>query len=110
MVAHDLAGLRYVAELFGQLQQGQLALGTLCGRGHRSSPCSWFVWSLTNLPETPVPALNQADCRVVTKPLQKSVINHANGDQEGWSARVLVDSGSAQSALHGCMDLVHVQT
>ena len=34
------------AEFFGQLQQGQLALCTLCGRGHRSSPCSWFVGHL----------------------------------------------------------------
>ena len=68
-----------VAELFGQLQQGQLALGTLCGRGHRSSPCSWFVWSLTNLPETPVPALNQADCRIITKPLQTTKQTTANG-------------------------------
>ncbi len=35
VIAHDFAGLGDVAELFGQLQQRQLALGTLCSRGHR---------------------------------------------------------------------------
>jgi len=40
VVAHDLAGLRHVAELLGRLQQGQLPLGTLRQRGHLGSPDS----------------------------------------------------------------------
>jgi hypothetical protein len=38
VVAHHAAGLRPVAELLGELQQRELAAGTLGQRGHLGSP------------------------------------------------------------------------
>lgn len=37
MVAHDVAGFGHVAELLGELEQGQFPSGTLGGGGHLGS-------------------------------------------------------------------------
>ena len=57
MVAHDPAGLRYVAELLGELKQGQFAFRTFCNSGHRMSPYWIGSSEKPNLRETPVSAL-----------------------------------------------------
>jgi hypothetical protein len=57
MIAHDLAGSGDVPELFGQLQQGQLPLGTLRERSHLGTPDSWWFGDYQSIPETRVAAL-----------------------------------------------------
>jgi hypothetical protein len=48
VIAHELAGFGDVAELLGELQQGQFSLGTLGERSHLGTPDSWS-FAITNL-------------------------------------------------------------
>ena len=55
VVAHDPAGLRYVAELLGELKQRQFAFRTFCNSGHRMSP--YWIGSLRKTQSTGDPGV-----------------------------------------------------
>jgi len=65
VVAHQLAGLRYVAEFLGQLQQGEFSLGTLRERSYLGTPDSSRCGSHESTPETRVaaPGIYSVGCR-----------------------------------------------
>lgn len=56
VIAHEPAGLGDVAELLGELQQGQFSLGTLRERSHLGTPDSWWFGDYQSIPETRVAA------------------------------------------------------
>lgn len=56
VIAHEFAGTGDVAELLGELQQGQFPLGTLRERSHLGTPDSWWFGDYQSIPETRVAA------------------------------------------------------
>jgi hypothetical protein len=65
VIAHQLASLRDIAELLGQLQQGQFSLGTLRERSHLGTPDSSWCGNHGSIPETRVaaPGINSIRCQ-----------------------------------------------
>jgi hypothetical protein len=60
VVAHDLAGTGDITEFVGQLQQRQLAFGTLGQSGHGDLLVASWLCGNSNLPEDPAAALPSA--------------------------------------------------
>lgn len=86
VVAHQLAGLGHIAEFFGQLQQGRLALGTLGCGGHLGSPGKTGRCGNHQSTEGPDAHLfmpESADYRIITQ-----LIQYAFPQTRSWKLRV----------------------